>query len=106
MSDNKILDGTRVAQDVLAGAAAKVARVRAVRGVTPCLATVLVGSDPASATYVKMKRKRCADVGMTSLPIELPATTTTAELVAEISRLSADPAVNGILLQHPVPAHI
>lgn len=106
MTDDKILDGKRVAQDVLDGAARKVARLVDAKGVTPCLATVLVGADPASATYVKMKRRRCADVGMTSLPIELPATTTTAQLVATIERLSHDPAVNGILVQHPVPAQI
>lgn len=106
MSQDKLLDGKRVAHQVLDGAAAKVARVKAATGVTPCLATVLVGGDPASATYVKMKRKRCADVGMTSLPIEMPETTRTDALVAQIGALSADPAVNGILLQHPVPAHI
>ncbi|MEQ8231597.1 MAG: tetrahydrofolate dehydrogenase/cyclohydrolase catalytic domain-containing protein [Gammaproteobacteria bacterium] len=106
MNDDKILDGARVARELLDGAAAKVARVKDAKGVTPCLATVLVGADPASATYVRMKRKRCADVGMDSLPIEMPATTTTDELVRQIEQLSADPAVNGILLQHPVPAHI
>ena len=106
MSDNKILDGQRVAQEVLNGAAQKVARVIRDTGITPCLATVLVGSDPASATYVKMKRKRCAEVGLISLPIEMPRETTTAQLVAQIALLAKDPAVNGILLQHPVPAQI
>jgi methylenetetrahydrofolate dehydrogenase (NADP+)/methenyltetrahydrofolate cyclohydrolase len=106
MNEDKLLDGKRVAQQVLEGAAAKVARVKAATGITPCLATVLLGGDPASATYVKMKRKRCADVGMTSLPIEMPETTTTEALVAQIAALSADPAINGILLQHPVPSHI
>jgi methylenetetrahydrofolate dehydrogenase (NADP+)/methenyltetrahydrofolate cyclohydrolase len=106
MNTDKILDGKRVADETLAAAAAKVAHLRAERGVTPCLATVLVGDDPASATYVKMKRRRCADVGMTSLPIEHPASTDTATLVARIAALSADPAVNGILLQHPSPPQI
>jgi len=106
MTDDRILDGTRVAREVLDGAARKVARVVRERGVTPCLATVLVGADPASATYVKMKRKRCAEVGMTSLPIEMSAATTTTELVERIGSLARDPAVNGILLQHPVPAQI
>ncbi len=105
MSD-KILDGKRVAQQVLDGAARKVQRLREATGITPCLATVLVGDDPSSATYVKMKRKRCADIGMTSLPIEMPSSTTTAELVAQITRLATDRAVNGILLQHPVPSQI
>jgi methylenetetrahydrofolate dehydrogenase (NADP+)/methenyltetrahydrofolate cyclohydrolase len=77
-----------------------------VRGRIPCLATVLVGDDPASHTYVRMKRNRTATVGMESRYIELPASTTTGELVAEITTLSEDPAVDGILLQHPVPAHV
>jgi methylenetetrahydrofolate dehydrogenase (NADP+) / methenyltetrahydrofolate cyclohydrolase len=106
MSERKILDGKRVAQQVQDGAAQKVARLKQATGITPCLATVLVGDDPASATYVKMKRKRCADVGMTSLPIEMPSRTTTAELVAQITQLAQDKSVNGILLQHPVPSHI
>ncbi len=106
MNEHKIMDGKRVAQDVLHGAAQKVARVLRATGITPCLATVLVGSDPASATYVKMKRKRCAEVGMISLPIEMPRETTTAQLVAQIVLLANDPSVNGILLQHPVPAQI
>lgn len=104
--DPKVMDGKQVAQSVLARATTKVARLRQERGITPCLATVLVGADPASATYVRMKRKRCADIGMTSLPIELPGTTSTADLVTCITELAQDDAVNGILLQHPVPGHI
>ena len=65
----------------------------------PCLATVLVGDDPASHTHVRMKRNRTAKVGMESRYVELPASTTTRELVAEITTLSDDPAVDGILLQ-------
>ncbi len=75
-------------------------------GVTPTLATILVGEDPASATYVRMKRNACKRVGMGSLRIELAHDTTTAELLAHIERLNNDPAVHGILLQHPVPSHI
>ena len=97
-SENKLLDGKRVAQDVLDEAKRKVERLEHAKSVTPCLATVLVGGDPASATYVKMKRKRCEDVGMTSLPIELPEDTNTATLVQKISELSDDPAINGILV--------
>jgi methylenetetrahydrofolate dehydrogenase (NADP+)/methenyltetrahydrofolate cyclohydrolase len=70
------------------------------------LATILVGDDPASATYVKMKGNACQRVGMDSLRIELPSTTTTEELLAEINRLNTNPDVHGILLQHPVPAQI
>ncbi len=106
MTQNKILDGKRVAAEMLEGARQKVARLKEQTGITPCLATVLVGGDPASATYVKMKRKRCEDIGMSSLPIEMPEQTTTAELVDKISALAADSAVNGILLQHPVPSQI
>ncbi len=106
MSENKVLDGKRVAQEVLHAAAQKVARVLTATGLTPCLATVLVGSNPASETYVKMKRRRCAEIGMTSLPIAMTAATTTAQLVAQITLLANDPSVNGILLQHPAPAQI
>lgn len=101
-----MLDGKRVAREVLAQAAREVERLRQERGVTACLATVLVGDDPASATYVRMKQARCKDIGMRSLPIDLPAATTTAELVTRIMALSRDASVNGILLQHPVPHHI
>ncbi len=101
-----LLDGRALARKVLAGAAEKVARARNATGVTPTLATVLVGDDPASATYVRMKRKRCDEVGMASLLIELPRGTTTDELVTEIDVLAADAAVHGILVQHPVPSPI
>ena len=106
MSDSKILDGKRIAHQILEGTAQKVACFKREKRITPCLATVLVGSDPASATYVKMKRKRCAEVGMTSWPIEMPRETTTAQLVAQIAQLANDPVVNGILLQHPTPPQI
>ena len=75
-------------------------------GVTPTLATILVGDDPASATYVRMKRNACKRVGMGSLRLELSQETTTEELLDHIARLNDDPAVHGILLQHPVPSHI
>ena len=106
MTKEKILDGKRVAAEMLDGAREKVKRLKEKSDVTPCLATVLVGGDPASATYVKMKRKRCEDIGMSSLPIEMPEQTTTAELISQVKALADDPAVNGILLQHPVPAQI
>jgi len=75
-------------------------------GEAPCLATVLVGDDPASATYVRMKQNRSRKAGIASRHVALPASTTTGELVDAISELSADPAVHGILLQHPVPNQI
>ncbi|WP_372862274.1 bifunctional methylenetetrahydrofolate dehydrogenase/methenyltetrahydrofolate cyclohydrolase FolD [Spongiibacter sp.] len=75
-------------------------------GKTPILATILVGDDPASATYVKMKGNACRRVGMDSMAVELPASTTTEQLLAKIDELNNDPDVHGILLQHPVPEQI
>jgi len=75
-------------------------------GKIPVLATILVGEDPASATYVRMKGNACRRIGMESRKIELPPTTTTEELLTEIEALNRDPGVNGILLQHPVPEQI
>ena len=75
-------------------------------GRTPILATILVGDDPASATYVRMKGNACRRVGMESMAVEMPATTTTAELLAKIEALNTNPDVHGILLQHPVPEQI
>ncbi len=100
------MDGKSVSQQILENCANRVKSIVERTGKTPCLATVLVGSDPASATYVKMKVRRCEAVGMTSLRIDMPETTTTAELVAKIVELSNDPGVHGILLQHPVPSQI
>lgn len=102
----KLMDGRALARRVLDGAKTKVEKIRAASGVTPTLATVLVGDDRASATYVRMKRKRCENVGMRSIALELPPDTTTAQLVATVRQLAADPAVHGILVQHPVPAPI
>ncbi len=102
----KLMDGTALAKRLLADAMAKVEKIRENTGVTPTLATVLVGDDRASATYVRMKRKRCEDAGMKSLRVELPHGTTTEELVDEIKKLAADESVHGILVQHPVPAPI
>ncbi|CAA0089906.1 Bifunctional protein FolD protein [Zhongshania aliphaticivorans] len=75
-------------------------------GRTPILATILVGDDPASATYVKMKGNACRRVGMDSLAVEMPGSTTTEQLLTKIDELNNDPNVHGILLQHPVPEQI
>ena len=75
-------------------------------GRTPVLATILVGDDPASATYVKMKGNACRRIGMESMAIELPASTRTNDLLREIEQLNQNPDVHGILLQHPVPSQI
>ncbi|MES2918199.1 MAG: bifunctional methylenetetrahydrofolate dehydrogenase/methenyltetrahydrofolate cyclohydrolase FolD [Pseudomonadota bacterium] len=101
-----VLDGKQLASRIETELAARVATLKARSGRTPILATLLVGADPASATYVKMKGNACQRVGMDSLKIELPDSTTTAQLLAEIARLNANPDVHGILLQHPVPAQI
>jgi methylenetetrahydrofolate dehydrogenase (NADP+)/methenyltetrahydrofolate cyclohydrolase len=102
-----VLDGKALAQQLERELAVRVEQVKArQRERPPVLATVLVGDDPASATYVRMKGNACKRVGMESLRIVLPATTTTEELLAEIDRLNADPNVQGILLQHPVPRQI
>ena len=76
------------------------------KGIKPTLATVLVGNDPASETYVKMKRNLCARVGMESIAVELSETTSTEELLKTIHNLNNDKNVHGILLQHPVPSQI
>ena len=76
------------------------------RGITPCLATVLVGEDPASATYVQMKQNTCSRMGMKSKAITLPSETTTQELLQTIDSLNRDKSIHGILLQHPVPHQI
>ncbi|MFG0251283.1 MAG: bifunctional 5,10-methylenetetrahydrofolate dehydrogenase/5,10-methenyltetrahydrofolate cyclohydrolase [Phycisphaerales bacterium JB038] len=99
----KLIDGTTLAKRTLAGAAAKVERIKQAVGVTPSLATILVGDDPASVTYTRMKRRRCKDVGMAPRRIEFPAGITTEELVQAIRKLAEDETVHGILLQHPVP---
>ncbi|WP_329125455.1 bifunctional 5,10-methylenetetrahydrofolate dehydrogenase/5,10-methenyltetrahydrofolate cyclohydrolase [Streptomyces sp. NBC_01465] len=100
------MDGTALARTTVEEAAASAAEIRRRTGVTPCLATVLVGEDPASVTYVKMKQNRCAKAGIESRHIALPADITTEQLVAAVTELSNDRSVHGILLQHPVGPHI
>jgi methylenetetrahydrofolate dehydrogenase (NADP+) / methenyltetrahydrofolate cyclohydrolase len=103
-----ILDGKILAQRLERELAARVQVIkqRSSNGISPTLATILVGDDPSSATYVKMKGLACQRVGMESVKVVLPQTTTTDELLTEISKLNADPSVQGILLQHPVPSQI
>ena len=102
----QILDGKQVAAETEDKIRSRVAAIRQKGGATPILATILVGDDPSSATYVKMKGNACARVGMDSLKVELPKTTTTEQLLAKIRELNANPNVHGILLQHPVPSQI
>ncbi len=102
-----VLDGKALAQQMEAELAVRVQRIKdASQGKTPILATILVGDDPASATYVRMKGNACRRVGMESLRIVLSQETTTEVLLHEIDALNANPDVHGILLQHPVPAQI
>jgi methylenetetrahydrofolate dehydrogenase (NADP+)/methenyltetrahydrofolate cyclohydrolase len=100
----RILDGKRIADELLDSVAARVAVRVAAGKPAPGLAVVLVGEDPASAVYVRNKRKACARVGFRSLDFDLPATTHEEDLVALIDRLNADPDVHGILVQLPLPA--
>ena len=103
----QILDGKHVAQLTEASLRERVAALKAQSGGrTPVLATILVGDDPASATYVKMKANACKRIGMESLAIELPSSTRTNDLLRQIEELNNNPDVHGILLQHPVPSHI
>ncbi len=100
------MDGARLAREIVERSAEQAAAFTARAGTPPCLATVLVGEDPASATYVRMKRARCEQAGIASRHTALAEGTTTAELVEVITRLSRDAKVHGILLQHPVPRQI
>lgn len=101
-----VIDGKAYAREVEAEIRALVQDIIAKTGKTPVLATILVGNNPASVTYVRMKGNACSRVGMLSRKVELPESTTTQELLEVINRLNRDPEVCGILLQHPVPAHI
>ncbi|MBM3941279.1 MAG: bifunctional methylenetetrahydrofolate dehydrogenase/methenyltetrahydrofolate cyclohydrolase FolD [SAR202 cluster bacterium] len=101
-----IIDGKQIAAEVRADVARDVAALKASHRVTPGLAAVLVGDDPASAVYVRNKAKACEEVGMFSEVITLPATTPQAKLAAVVRRLNADPRFHGILVQLPLPRQI
>jgi len=100
-----ILDGKALAQLAEEDIKASVTKLKE-NNITPTLATILVGVDPASATYVKMKQNACARLGMDSIAVELSKETTTQELLDAIEKLNNDKSVHGILLQHPVPSQI
>ena len=102
-----ILDGKSLAKKTEAELSDRVTALKqANSGQAPILATILVGSDPASGTYVKMKQNACKRIGMESIAVELSEQTTTDQLLAKIAELNANPNCHGILLQHPVPAQI
>jgi methylenetetrahydrofolate dehydrogenase (NADP+)/methenyltetrahydrofolate cyclohydrolase len=100
------MEGTSLARRIIDETAQKAADLTERTGTSPCLATVLVGEDPASVTYVRMKQNRCRKAGIASRHVPLPADTTTERLVGTLRDLSTDPAVHGILLQHPMGPHI
>ncbi len=102
----QIIDGTAIAARIQEELAETVAELKAKHGIVPGLATVLVGDNPASQTYVKMKRKRSAELGIHAVGYELPATATQEEVQALIAQLNADPAIHGILVQLPLPGHL
>ena len=101
----RILDGVRIGKEIRAEVAAAVARMTG-KGTKPGLAVVIVGDDPASRVYVRSKGRACLEAGMHSETVEYPATVTQEELLAQIDRLNADPAIHGMLVQLPLPKHI
>ena len=101
----QLIDGKTLAAQVKAEAAADTAALKG-KGVTPCLAVILVGEDPASQVYVRGKAKDCGECGIDSRVIRLPESTTQEELLALVHQLAEEKAVNGILVQLPLPAHI
>jgi methylenetetrahydrofolate dehydrogenase (NADP+) / methenyltetrahydrofolate cyclohydrolase len=105
MSHSHIIDGKAIAATVLDEVRAETAALKA-KGITPGLAVVLVGEDPASKVYVGAKDRTCLELGLHSRKITLPAETTQAELIAVVQELNADPLIHGILVQSPPPRHI
>ncbi len=103
--NGQIIDGVALSARLRADVAARVLAVKA-RGVTPGLAVILVGEDPASAVYVRNKVKACSDTGVRSVFEKYDATLSEAELLARIASLNADPTIHGILVQMPIPKHI
>jgi methylenetetrahydrofolate dehydrogenase (NADP+)/methenyltetrahydrofolate cyclohydrolase len=101
-----IIDGKAVAARLRAEIAESTKKMEAEHGMRPGLAAVLVGEDPASATYVRMKRKACAEVGIESFGHELPADSTQEAVENLVKQLNADPRVHGILVQLPLPKHL
>ena len=101
-----LLDGKKVALDTEEKLKKRVETLSKKKGFVPILATILVGDDPASATYVKMKGNACERIGMKSIKVQLPSSISTEELLNEINKLNSNKEVHGILLQHPVPEQI
>lgn len=106
MSHAQRIDGKAYADNLLVTIQAEVARLKTAHSLTPGLAVILVGSDPASQVYVHNKGKKTRDAGMNSYEHSLPSSTSEAELLAKIHALNLDPSVHGILVQLPLPGHI
>lgn len=100
-----LLDGKAIARQIREGTKVRVAALRSGRGITPALAVVLVGQNPASRLYVNNKIKACAEVGIRSTLHEFPADADAADVIERIKRLNADPEIHGVLVQLPLPAH-
>lgn len=100
------IDGKAFAEGLRGHIKSQVEAIKAAHGITPGLAVVLVGEDPASQVYVRNKGKQTAECGMTSLEFKMPATATEAEVLAKVEKLNADTDVHGILVQLPLPDHI
>ncbi len=106
MAETKIIDGKAFAADVRARVKTAVDVLKADHGITPGLAVVLVGEDPASQVYVRNKGKQTLEAGMNSYEFKMPATVSQDELLAKVAELNEDPSVNGILVQLPLPDHM
>lgn len=102
---SRLISGTEISEQIYGELRARIAALKE-RGITPGLAVVLVGEDPASQTYVRMKGRKCEELGMHSVTITLPADTPEDVLLGKIAELNADPAINGFLVQLPLPGHI
>ncbi len=102
----QLIDGKAIAKEIQEELTREVAELKEKHGIVPGLATVLVGDNPASQTYVRMKQKRCAEVGIRSVGHELPGDATQEEVEALVRKLNADPSIHGILVQLPLPRHL
>ena len=102
----EMIDGAAIAAEIREGVARGAAELSAATGVPPGLGVLLVGDDPASAIYVRMKTAACEKAGFHSEQVNLPATATQAEVLAAVERFNADPRIHGILVQLPLPEHV
>lgn len=104
--DTEMMDGASLAASILDATSRRADELAGQLGRRPCLATVLVGDEPASATYVRMKQNRCRTTGIESRHVALPEASSTIDVVTAVQALSRDGRVDGILVQHPVPAQV